>query len=105
MSKWEEALAALPEAGTVEEYEAWLHAGDSKFYDFFREYIIGIGHAEERDRIIHRLFAEEKHLRQVSESIEMDPYMSYEDSATFYYQAMFAKEFAEKLLREKIHGE
>lgn len=105
MSKWEEALAALPEAGTVEEYEAWLHAGGGKFYDFFREYIIGIGHAEERDRIIHKLFAEEKHMKQVGESISLDEYMSQEDSDMFYYQAMFAREFAEKLIREKIHGE
>ena len=39
----------------IEEFNAWLNAKDGKFYGMAREYIISIGHAEERERIIELL--------------------------------------------------
>jgi len=39
----------------IEEFNAWLNAKDGKFYGMAREYIISIGHAEERERIIKML--------------------------------------------------
>jgi hypothetical protein len=39
----------------IKEFNAWLNAKDGKFYGMVREYIISIGHAEERERIIKLL--------------------------------------------------
>jgi len=60
MGNWKESLEALEsdDTLTVEQYEEWLKAGDGKFYDFHRNYLIAIGHAEEQERIIKLLETE-----------------------------------------------
>lgn len=57
MSKWEQSLEALEsdDTLTVEQYEEWLDAGNGKFYNFHRDYLVATGNAEERERIIKLL--------------------------------------------------
>lgn len=57
--------------------------------------------AIEQERIIKLLREKAKHLKQVSQSIAMDEYMSDEDAAVPENGAFALNEFADALIREK----
>jgi len=57
------------------------------------------GVAAERERIIKLLREKAKHLKQVSESIAMDDYMSDEDAAVPENGAFALNEFADALIK------
>ena len=59
------------------------------------------GQRMERERIIKLLEEEVKHLRQISQSIQLDPYMSREDWEDPDTGADYIGYFIKKLLREE----
>ncbi len=74
----------------------WITPDEVKKH-FDNGYAAGV--AYERKLIVRLLMEEEKHLKQISESIQLDEYMSEDDWQAPLDGAFYIREFTNKLLR------
>jgi hypothetical protein len=67
----------------------WLGRSKNKFYEFIREYLVAIGQAEERERIIKLLEDSAKELREAAKyASTLEDQMHFTGPASGYIQAV-----------------